>query len=158
VSETSRLLNMAEGRLSHADSHAHDKDQEAAVLRSQVFVHNKLNPNISLNASSNFMCGFFLQLGGAVDNLRGLSSENEALRSDLRAAHEDLEALVQENQAVGKELSAATQQRDMALEDLRRTSSRLGMAEQLVRAKEVEVEDLRRAYEALALEHRRWGG
>lgn len=32
---------------------------------------------------------------------------------------------------------------------------RLSAAEQLVRAKEVEVEDLRRAYEALALDHRR---
>ena len=62
---------------------------------------------------------------------------------------------VRENQAVGNELASASQQRDHALDELRRLSSRLGGAEQLVRAKEAEVEDLRCAYEALALEHRR---
>lgn len=46
-------------------------------------------------------------------------------------------------------------QRDAAQEELRRVGQRLSAAEQLVRAKEVEVEDLRRAYEALALDHRR---
>jgi hypothetical protein len=48
-----------------------------------------------------------------------------------------------------------SQQRDQANAELRHISPRLVAAEQLVRAKEAEVEDLRRAYESLALEHRR---
>jgi anti-sigma28 factor (negative regulator of flagellin synthesis) len=66
-----------------------------------------------------------------------------------------LRAQVRENQAVGNELSSAAQQRDHSLDELRRVSSRMATAEQLVRAKEAEVEDLRRVYETLALEHRR---
>ena len=56
---------------------------------------------------------------------------------------------------VGNELSSAASQRDQAVDELRRLSSRVGSSEQLLRAKEVEVEDLRRAYESLAMEHKR---
>jgi hypothetical protein len=48
-----------------------------------------------------------------------------------------------------------SQQRDSQADELQRLSGRLGSAEQLVRAKEAEVEDLRRAYEGLALDNRR---
>ncbi|GAX72996.1 hypothetical protein CEUSTIGMA_g448.t1 [Chlamydomonas eustigma] len=129
LGEVTRLLTMAEGRLAHSDSRAHENDVEASSLRDQ--------------------------LAGAMDGLRGLSSEHEKLRAELRAAHEDLEALVRENQAVGNELTTVSRQRDHANAELRHLSPRLVAAEQLVRAKEAEVEDLRRAYESLALEHRR---
>lgn len=56
---------MAEGRLNHADSRCRDTDVEASQLRDQ--------------------------LGATMDNLRGLSGEHDALRGELRAAHEDLE-------------------------------------------------------------------
>ena len=56
---------------------------------------------------------------------------------------------------MGNELSSAAHQRDHSLDELRRVSSRMTTTEQLVRAKEAEVEDLRRVYETLALEHRR---
>jgi hypothetical protein len=63
-----RLLTMAEGRLAHSDSRAHENDVEASSLRDQ--------------------------LAGAMDGLRGLSLEHEKLKAEVRAAHDDLEALV----------------------------------------------------------------
>ena len=65
-----RLLSMAEGRLSHSDSRAHETGQEASTLRDQ--------------------------LAATMDSLRGLAGEHDAVRGELRAAHEDLEALVRE--------------------------------------------------------------
>ena len=59
---------MAEGRLSHSDSRAHETGQEASSLRDQ--------------------------LAATMDSLRGLAGEHDAVRGELRAAHEDLEALV----------------------------------------------------------------
>lgn len=56
---------------------------------------------------------------------------------------------------MSNELAVASQQRDSQGDELRRVSGRLASAEQLLRAKEMEVEDLRRAYESLALEARR---
>lgn len=56
---------------------------------------------------------------------------------------------------MSSELASAAQQRDAHADELRRLSARSTGAEQMVRAKEAEVEDLRRAYEALALENRR---
>ena len=58
-------------------------------------------------------------------------------------------------QVVSNELAMLSQQRDSQADELQRLSGRLGSAEQLVRAKEAEVEDLRRAYEGLALDNRR---
>lgn len=58
-------------------------------------------------------------------------------------------------QVVSGELSAAASQRDGALTELQRTGQRLSQSEQLLRAKGLEVEDLRQAYEALALDARR---
>lgn len=60
-------------------------------------------------------------------------------------------------QVVGNELATACGQRDAAAEEARGLGARLASAEQLLRAKESEVEDLRAAYEGLALENRRWG-
>ena len=59
---------MAEGRLSHSDSRAHETNLEAEGLRDQ--------------------------LASAMDALRGLAAEHDGVQAELRAAHEDLEALV----------------------------------------------------------------
>lgn len=58
-------------------------------------------------------------------------------------------------QVVSNELAVLSQQHDGQADELRRVSVKLSAAEQLVRAKDAEVEDLRRAYEGLALENRR---
>lgn len=58
---------------------------------------------------------------------------------------------MRENQALGSELSGLVRQRDLQADELRRLSARASAAEQLVRAKDAEVEDLRKAYEELAL-------
>eukprot|EP00967_Tisochrysis_lutea_P030032 scaffold35218_cov19-Tisochrysis_lutea.AAC.1 len=58
-------------------------------------------------------------------------------------------------QVVSNELAELSQQHERQADELRRVSARSGSAEQLVRAKEAEVEDLRRAYEGLALDNRR---
>ncbi|KAG1668637.1 hypothetical protein FOA52_002490 [Chlamydomonas sp. UWO 241] len=115
--ELSRLLSMAEGRLNHTEARARDNDTESTNLRDQ--------------------------LGATLDNLRGLAGEHESMRAELRAAHEDLEALVRENQALGSELSVVVRTRDTQADELRRLSARAAAAEQLVRAKDAEVEDLR---------------
>lgn len=62
------------------------------------------------------------------------------------------------SQVVSSELAAVASQRDSAMEEARRLGQRSAQAEQLLRAKEAEAEDLRKVYEGLALEHRRWGG
>lgn len=36
LADTARALNMAEGRLAHADSHVQDKQHESASLKDQV--------------------------------------------------------------------------------------------------------------------------
>jgi chromosome segregation ATPase len=56
---------------------------------------------------------------------------------------------------VSSELASLQQQCSAANEELSLAKRRLAAAEQMVRAKESEVEDLRAAYEALATEHRR---
>lgn len=66
---------MAEGRLAHTDARAREGEGDAAGLRQQ--------------------------LSGALDALRGLSGERDAMAEELRAVSEDLEALVKENQVPG---------------------------------------------------------
>ncbi|GFR41794.1 hypothetical protein Agub_g2559, partial [Astrephomene gubernaculifera] len=127
--ESGRLLALAEGRLAHIDSRARDGEAEVESLRQQ--------------------------LAAAMESVRGLSGEGDALREELRAVNEDLEALVRENQVVSNELATVAAQRDSAAEESRRQGSRALAAEQLLRAKEAEAEDLRRVYEALAAEHKR---
>ena len=68
---------MAEGRLSHSDSRAHETGQEASSLRDQ--------------------------LAATMDSLRGLAGEHDAVRGELRAAHEDLEALVRGGRGRGRD-------------------------------------------------------
>ena len=58
-------------------------------------------------------------------------------------------------QVVSNELAMLSQHHDGQTDELRHVSAKLSTAEQLVRAKDAEVEDLRRAYEGLALENRR---
>ena len=58
-------------------------------------------------------------------------------------------------QAVSTELAALTQHAGEQEEEVRRLGGRVAASEQLLRAKEAEVEDLRHAYEGLALESRR---
>lgn len=129
VEDTQRLLSMAEGRLAHTDARARDAEAEASALREQV--------------------------SGALASLQAVSAERDALATELAAVGEDLEALVKENQVVSNELAELSQQHERQADELRRVSARSGSAEQLVRAKEAEVEDLRRAYEGLALDNRR---
>ncbi|KAF5840897.1 hypothetical protein DUNSADRAFT_15097 [Dunaliella salina] len=129
VEDTQRLLSMAEGRLAHTDARAREAEAEASTLREQV--------------------------SGALSSLQAVSAERDALAAELAAVGEDLEALVKENQVVSNELAELSQQHERQADELRRVSARLGSAEQLVRAKEAEVEDLRRAYEGLALDNRR---
>ncbi|KAJ9515516.1 hypothetical protein QJQ45_021666, partial [Haematococcus lacustris] len=129
AADTTRLLAMAEGRLAHADARATDSEAEVARLRNQ--------------------------LGAAMEQLQAVSSERNSLGEELRAVSEDLEALVKENQVVSNELAATAQQRDAAAAEVRRLTARVNSAEQMVRSKEAEVEDLRRAYESLALDNRR---
>ncbi|GFH12871.1 uncharacterized protein HaLaN_08640, partial [Haematococcus lacustris] len=138
AADTTRLLAMAEGRLAHADARATDSEAEVARLRNQ--------------------------LGAAMEQLQAVSSERNSLGEELRAVSEDLEALVKENQVgqapstvVSNELAATAQQRDAAAAEVRRLTARVNSAEQMVRSKEAEVEDLRRAYESLALDNRRVG-
>lgn len=58
-------------------------------------------------------------------------------------------------QVVSSELASLEQRAGALSEELLHTQRRLAAAEQLARAREAEVEDMRSAYEALAGEHRR---
>lgn len=59
-------------------------------------------------------------------------------------------------QVVSSELASCSQQRECAVEEVRRFGARLAGAEQLLRARDLELEDLRRAYEGVVMENRRW--
>ncbi|KAL3151587.1 Centrosomal protein 135kDa, isoform B [Trebouxia sp. C0009 RCD-2024] len=87
--------------------------------------------------------------------LQACVGECDALRDECRAISEDLEVLVKENQVVNHQLTTASTERDDWHADLRSIKSKLAQAEQHARAKESEVEDLRKAYEGLAGEKRR---
>ncbi|EFJ50664.1 basal body protein [Volvox carteri f. nagariensis] len=130
--EAARLLALAEGRLAHTDARTREAEAELESLRQQ--------------------------LAAEQEAVRSLGGERQALRDELRAVHEDLEMLVRENQVVSAELANVVGQRDTAVKESQRQSARAVGAEQLLRAKEAEAEDLRRVYEALAGEHRRQSG
>ena len=58
-------------------------------------------------------------------------------------------------QVVSSELAGLSQEHTRASEDVSNLRTRLAGTEQLLRGKEAEVEDIRHAYEGLAVEHRR---
>jgi chromosome segregation ATPase len=70
------------------------------------------------------------------------------------ALSEDLAVMVKENQLVSGQLSQSAQQVDDSRDELHKLSSNAGVLKQTLKARELELEDMRAAYEDLAVEDR----
>ncbi|KAK9866494.1 hypothetical protein WJX84_000488 [Apatococcus fuscideae] len=124
--EATRELQEANGRVARAQGLLEEREQEMGSAADQ------------------------LQAGQ--EQLQGLQEEVEGVKGENRAIAEDLEALVGENQVVAEQLARVTGERDEWQAEARQLAPRLQHAEALVGARESEVEDLRQAYEHLAVE------
>lgn len=66
------------------------------------------------------------------------------------ALSDDLAMMVRENQVVSGQLSRSAQQVDEAADEMRTLQNNLGVSQQTLKARELELEDMRHAYEEVA--------
>lgn len=120
----SAALTAAERRLVNTDAHIADLEHE-------------------LNSAA-------LREDHAHQNLVALQQDYERLQEENGALSEDLAVMVKENQLVSGQLSRSAQQVDEAVDELRAMQTGLGVSQQTLKARELELEDLRHAYEEVA--------
>ena len=86
----------------------------------------------------------------AHQNLVALQQDYERLQEENGALSEDLAVMVKENQLVSGQLSNSAAHVDEARDEMRTLQVNLGVANQTLKARELELEDMRQAYEEVA--------
>eukprot|EP00884_Botryococcus_braunii_P001454 jgi/Botrbrau1/11309/Bobra.0038s0070.1 len=92
------------------------------------------------------------RLTGEQARVQALEADNLTVREELAAVSDDLQALVRENQIIVSQLTGKATEAESWRGELRIATERAETAEHLVRAREADVEDIRQAYESLAVE------
>ncbi|GMH37469.1 hypothetical protein BSKO_05342 [Bryopsis sp. KO-2023] len=129
LDEVKKLVASTETQLSRAAQRIEDLEEEVVILQEK---------NQKTHTS-----------------LKSVQSEAAALKDEYRAVSNDLEVMVQENQVLSQQLMLSGSNREGVQQELKDSQSRIVQAEQKIRMKETELEDIRHAYEELALENRR---
>ncbi|KAI7844734.1 hypothetical protein COHA_001619 [Chlorella ohadii] len=127
--ETQRALVAAEARLAAAASRVQEHEAAAAAQRGE--------------------------LEAMAQHVAGVEAEYGALREEYRAVTDDLAALVRENQSISTQIASLTAERQELADRLAVQATRCQYSEQLAKAREQDVAELRTAYEALAHESQR---
>ncbi|PRW50911.1 basal body [Chlorella sorokiniana] len=127
--ETQRALAAAEARLAAAASRVQEHEAAAAAQHGE--------------------------LEALAQHVAAVEAEYGALREEYRAVTDDLAALVRENQSVSTQLASLTAERQELADRLAVQATRCQYSEQLAKAREQDVAELRTAYEALAHESQR---
>ncbi|GAB4818323.1 hypothetical protein N2152v2_005369 [Parachlorella kessleri] len=128
-----------------------DRKAEAAVVQAEAMAGGQQQLEESQRCECMDLKNICWETVGVLtQHLGALEAEYDALRDEFQAVTDDLEAMVVSNQ-----LCTVTQERDDLAEQARLHSTRNAYHEQLVRAREGDLQEIRTAYEGLAHENQR---